>query len=208
MGSTECVVITYTGKGEYYGTLTRRYYVTVVVLDNESSVTGLDSTYSYNGSEIKPKPQVTCAGKILQEGADYSLTYTNNTDAGTASLVINSVDGVSIGNQVINFEIKGINLADSGMNITLDGQLSGTTVTYTGDYIQPKVVVTYGGKNLTQTKDYNVSYAENLNVGQASVTVSGAGSYYGAVTKYFAITQKDLAAKDIYIYKFVVGSFL
>ena len=164
---------------------------------SKATVTGLDSTYSYTGSEIKPKPQVTCAGKILQEGADYSLTYTNNTDAGTASLVINSVDGASIGNQVINFEIKGINLADPGMNITVDGQLSGTTVTYTGDYIQPKVVVTYGGKTLTQTKDYNVSYAENLNVGQASVTVSGAGSYYGAVTKYFTITQKDLAAKDI-----------
>lgn len=164
---------------------------------SKATVTGLDSTYSYNGSEIKPKPQVACAGTVLREGVDYSLTYTNNTDAGTASLVINSVDGVSIGNQVINFEIKGINLADPGTNITLDGHLSGTTVTYTGDYIQPKVVVTYGGKTLTQTKDYNVSYAENLNVGQASVTVSGAGSYYGAVTKNFTITQKDLAAKDI-----------
>ncbi|MFR8813733.1 MAG: fibronectin type III domain-containing protein [Lachnospiraceae bacterium] len=164
---------------------------------SKATVTGLDNTYSYNGSEIKPKPQVTCAGKILQEGADYSLTYTNNTDAGTASLVINSVDDVSIGNQVINFEIKGINLADSGMNITLDGQSSVTTATYTGDYIQPKVVVTYGSKTLTQTKDYNVSYAENLNVGTASVTISGAGSYYGAVTKNFTIVPKNLAETDI-----------
>ncbi len=184
------------GTDTYYtGTKTANFNIYYNL--SKAVVTGLDSTYPYTGSEIKPKPQVTCAGKLLQEGADYNLTYTNNTDAGTASLVINSVDGASVGNQVINFEIKGINLVDPGMNITLDGQLSGTTATYTGDYIQPKVVVTYGGKTLTQTKDYNVSYAENLNVGQASVTVSGAGSYYGAVTKYFAITQKDLAAKDI-----------
>lgn len=164
---------------------------------SKATVTGLDSTYSYTGKEIKPEPQVTCAGKTLQKDVDYSFTYTNNTDAGTASLVINSVDGVSIGNQVINFEIKGINLADPDMNITLDGQLSEPTTTYTGDYIQPKVVVTYGGKTLTQTKDYNVSYAENLNVGQASVTISGAGSYYGAVTKNFTIAPKNLAETDI-----------
>ena len=164
---------------------------------SKATVTGLNNTYSYTGKEIKPEPQVTCAGKTLQKDVDYSFTYTNNTDAGTASLVINSVDGVSIGNQVINFEIKGINLENPGMNITLDGQSSGTTATYTGDYIQPKVVVTYGGKTLTQTKDYNVSYAENLNVGQASVTVSGAGSYYGAVTKNFTIAPKDLAETDI-----------
>ncbi len=184
------------GTDTYYtGTKTANFNIYYNL--SKAVVTGLDSTYSYTGSEIKPKPQVSCAGKTLQEGADYNLTYTNNTDAGTASLVINSVDGASVGNQVINFEIKGINLVDPGMNITLDGQLAGTTATYTGDYIQPAVAVTYGGKTLTQTKDYNVSYAENLNVGQASVTVSGAGSYYGAVTKYFAITQKDLAAKDI-----------
>ena len=29
------------------------------------------------------------------------------------------------------------------------------------------------------------------------MTISGAGSYYGAVTKYFTITQKDLSASDI-----------
>lgn len=184
------------GTGTYYtGTKTADFNIYYNL--SKAKVTGLDSTYSYTGKEITPEPQVTCAGKTLQKDVDYSLTYTNNTDAGTASLVINSVDGVSIGNQVINFEIKGINLADSEMNITLDGQSSGTTVTYTGDYIQPKVVVTYGGKTLTQTKDYNVSYAENLNVGQASVTISGAGSYYGAVTKNFTIAPKDLAETDI-----------
>ena len=185
-----------TGPDTYYtGTKTANFNIYYNL--SKAKVTGLDSTYSYKGSEITPHPTVTCAGTVLREGADYSLTYTNNTDAGTASLVINSVDGASIGNQVINFEIKGINLADPGMNITLDGQSLGTTATYTGDYIQPAVAVTYGGKTLTQTKDYNVSYAENLNVGQASVTVSGAGSYYGAVTKNFKIIPKDLAATDI-----------
>lgn len=194
--SGSIVIRQVSGTDTYYtGAKTARFNIYYNL--SKATVTGLNDTYSYTGSEVKPIPQVTCAGKVLQKGVDYSLTYTNNIDAGTASVVINSIDGASIGNQVVNFEIKGINLADPGMNITLDGQLSGLTTTYTGDYIQPNVVVTYGGKTLTLTKDYNVSYAENLNVGTASVTISGAGSYYGAVTKYFTITQKDLSASDI-----------
>ena len=77
MGSTESVVVTYTGIGDYYGTITKRYYVTMVVLDNESSVTvtNIDPNhpeagfeYVYDGNKITPQIQVTynASGKTIQ----------------------------------------------------------------------------------------------------------------------------------------------
>ena len=58
---------------------------------------------------------------------------------------------------------------------------------YTGRAFTPKVQVILGGKTLTEGSDYTVSYADNINVGTAVVTVSGKGSYTGKKTASFAI---------------------
>lgn len=48
---------------------------------------------TYTGSEIVPSPKLTLNGKKLKKGTDYRLTYSNNTDIGTASIT-----AVGIGN--------------------------------------------------------------------------------------------------------------
>lgn len=59
--------------------------------------------------------------------------------------------------------------------------------TYTGAYITPAVTVTLDGVKLTENKDYAVVYTDNRNVGTATVTVTGIGSYYGEVSLSFTI---------------------
>lgn len=46
-----------------------------------------------------------------------------------------------------------------------------------------------GGQTMTEGADYSVTYANNVNAGTASVTVTGKGSYNGTVTKTFRIKK-------------------
>ena len=43
---------------------------------------------TYSGGALMPTPKVTCNGKELREGVDYTLTYANNTQAGTATVTV------------------------------------------------------------------------------------------------------------------------
>lgn len=59
--------------------------------------------------------------------------------------------------------------------------------TYTGKAIKPTVKVKKGMTLLKKGTDYKVSYKNNTNMGTASVTITGKGSYIGSVTLKFKI---------------------
>ncbi len=61
---------------------------------------------------------------------------------------------------------------------------------YTGSPITPAPTVVYNGKTLRLGTDYSVTYSNNTNIGTATVTVTGKGSYLGSVKKTFKITKK------------------
>ena len=70
--------------------------------------------------------------------------------------------------------------------------ISGVEQSYewTGSPIEPKPIVSYNNKTLTKDTDYTVSYESNINIGIATLTVKGKGSYTGSVKKTFKITKK------------------
>lgn len=54
-----------------------------------ADITLEDGSYTYTGTEIKPKvTKVTVDGKELKETTDYTVSYSNNVDAGTAEVII------------------------------------------------------------------------------------------------------------------------
>lgn len=65
-------------------------------------------------------------------------------------------------------------------------QLEYDSIEYTGSAHTPKVTI----DGLTEGTDYTVSYSNNTEVGQATVTITGIGSYEGTITKTFTITEK------------------
>ena len=67
---------------------------------------------------------------------------------------------------------------------------------YTGKAITPEVTVKDGTKTLKQGVDYTVKYTNNINVGKASVTITGIGNYTGNVTKYFNIVKDEPAISN------------
>ena len=60
---------------------------------------------------------------------------------------------------------------------------------YTGKAIKPSVSVNFNSVTpLLLNRDYTVTYANNVNVGTAEMTIKGIGNYTGTVTKSFKIT--------------------
>ncbi len=92
VGSTKFTV---TFQGVYYGTMTGTLTLTARDLSN-AEVT-IDDAY-WTGEAVEPTPYVTYTDilgneNILTEGTDYTVSYENNIDFGTATVTISAVDG-------------------------------------------------------------------------------------------------------------------
>lgn len=62
-----------------------------------------------------------------------------------------------------------------------------TDRTYTGAALAQNPVVKYNGKTLQSGKDYTISYKNNVNVGTATVVITGIGIYTGTKSATFKI---------------------
>ena len=65
-------------------------------------------TQLYTGKAIKPSVTVTLNGKKLKAGTDYTVSYANNTKAGSTASVIITGKGNYVGTAIQNFEIAAI----------------------------------------------------------------------------------------------------
>lgn len=68
--------------------------------------------------------------------------------------------------------------------------------TYTGKAIKPPIVLTLNGKKLTEA-DYTLSYLNDKNVGTATVTATGKGSFTGTIVRKFSILPKKTTLKKL-----------
>lgn len=147
------------------------------------TVTGLPSSTSYTGSQIKPAIVVKDGNTTLKNGTDYTVTYGANTNEGNGTVTITG-KGNYTGTTTKSFSI--IKKYVSGL--TISGIPS--TKVYTGSQIKPTITVKDGNKLLKNNTDYTITYGENKNTGTATVKIIGQGNYGGSVTKTFYIVPK------------------
>ena len=145
---------------------------------SKASVTLSTSTYAYDGKAKKPGVTVKLNGKTLKNGTDYTVSYSNNTKVGTATVKITG-KGNYIGSVSKTFKIK-----NNFKKATISGI---SNKSYTGKNITQSITVKYNGKTLKKGTDYTVSYSSNKNIGTATVKIAGKGSYTGTITKTFKI---------------------
>lgn len=69
--------------------------------------------------------------------------------------------------------------------------------TYTGSPIEPNPTVTSNGKTLVRGTDYTVSYSYNVNVGMASMKITGIGKYSGVKELRFTIVPASITAVEL-----------
>ena len=82
-------------------------------------------------------------------------------------------------------------LTKAGVTVDVTGI---TDKEYTGEQIKQEPVVTVDGKQLVKDQDYTVSYSNNIELGEASVTITGQGFYKNSVTRTFQITPATITA--------------
>lgn len=115
---------------------------------------------------------------------DYKAVYFNNTAAGTASVRIKG-KGYYAGSRVFEFEILPYDIKNA--MVTLDK----SEYRYNGT--EQTLSVTIQGTSLVKDKDYTVEYKDNVEVGEATVTINGIGSCDGAMTETFTIERGRLS---------------
>ena len=182
--------VTVTGQGNYTGSLTGNFNITRASIKN-ASVSGLTSaTYTGNAITKKPTVKLTLGGTsyTLKNGTDYTLSYKNNVNVGTATVTItgkgNFKDSLNK-----TFKINPIDVTASGNTLTVSNIKD---MTYTGSAIKQSETITLNGKKLTRNTDYTVEYKNNVNAGTATITYKFKGNYTGEKTSKFKISPIDI----------------
>ena len=175
---TATVIIT--GKGNFEGTKEITFKITK---PSEITVESI-ADQTYTGSALTPKVVVKEGSKVLTKNVDYTVSYSNNINVGTASVKITG-KGSYKGSYTVNFKILPCAISKAGIRKIIDQR-------YNGNEIKPSVSLTYKYKTLKKGTDYTVSYSNNINAGTATVTITGIGSYEGTVSTTFQIKPRSL----------------
>ncbi|MBP5501237.1 MAG: leucine-rich repeat domain-containing protein [Bacteroidales bacterium] len=148
------------------------------VSSNDITISGI-SNVTYTGKAVEPIV-VADGDKTLELGTDYTITYTNNINVGTAKATIEGIK-LYIFTKEVEFTIAPKQI--SSATITL----SQAEYEYTGKAITPEATVKDGDATLKLNTDYTITYADNTAAGTAKITIAGKGNYTGTVEKTFTI---------------------
>ena len=147
-------------------------------------------TFTYSGAELKPTVRVYINRVVfddeqLIENTDYTVTYSDNINAGTATVTITGIGAYS-GSKNVTFTIEPKKI-DSP---TFDGLKS--EYTYTGQAIEPEFTL-WDGDTVIPSSAYEVIYSDNTEVGTATVTIKDAsgGNYEVNCKAEFNIVKID-----------------
>jgi hypothetical protein len=122
------------------------------------------------------------------------VTITGLTNGGTYPVRIRAVNVAGQGAASAAISVNSV-IPLTNPSITVDPIANQT---YTGSALTPAIVVKDGNTTLAPTTDYTItSYADNINVGTATVTITGAGNYTGTKTQTFAIVPKAASSLTI-----------
>lgn len=160
------------------------------IVSNQTSGSGETEGSTNSSSEADPKEGenegTQPKTKTLKLNEDYTVTYSNNTNAGTAEILIQPKDTTKYsGEKKLTFTIKPVDINNLELKIS--------EKTYKGIAQRPDVSLYFNGKRLTRSKDYHVGhYKNNMDVGTATCLVKGDGNFTGSRTAEFKINPKNI----------------
>lgn len=116
----------------------------------------------------------------LAEGTDYQVTYTDNTNPGSAKITISGI-GKYAGFLEYDFPIvkrEPTPIEASMFSVARDGLI------YNGAAHEPAIT-----SDVVPIGSYSVSYRDNVNAGEATAVVTGSGAYSGTCELKFEIAK-------------------
>lgn len=174
------------GIGNYQGYVTKSFTISRADISS-CTVTLSDESLTYTGSSLRPTVTVKSGDKELTLNQDYYVSYRNNWDAGTASVIVNG-SGNYTGSVTKDFQIVPADISNYEVTLYND------SFDYDGTAKEQRYVRLYSGTRwLSEDTDFTVTYANNVNAGTASAILTGTGNYTGSVTKDFTIKPLDIS---------------
>ena len=154
------------------------------------------ATFTYSGAELKPTVKVYI-NKVLQddeqliENTDYIVSYSDNINAGTATVTITGIGAYS-GTKNVTFTIEPKKISSP----TFDGLKP--EYTYTGQKVEPEFAL-MDGETVIPSSEYEVSYSDNTEVGTATITITDAtgGNYDINCKAEFDIVKADPVISEL-----------
>ena len=179
------------GKGNYNGMATKQFSII------SKGIGSFDVTLSteqvvYTGSEHRPTVTVKDGDKTLTPGNEFSVSYTDNTNAGTATVTITG-QGEYSGTTTKTFIIKPKPLTEDMVF------LSSTSYTY--NTLQQKPTVTVSDQSFLTANDYTLTNDGGINHGDYDVVVIGRNNYTGVITKQFTIKPLSIETAKVVLYE-------
>ena len=176
-----------TGLGEYAKcSLTFTYTIEnkMFHIDGKKDGDSLDDK-EWTGEEINPSVGNVLSdydNRVLEEGTDYKLVYSDNINVGTATVKVIGMGDYEGCDLTFIYKIAE-SCGYNGFyveNVNNGSDLS--SVRWTGDPIRKKpgiIRCSHCKKELTEGTDYELEYKNNIDPGTATVTVKGIGKYKG-----------------------------
>ena len=179
--------VTATGMNNYQGTATAEF--TIAPASLADATLGQPEDVTYKGAAWEPTPSVVWQAAALEKDVDYTLAYADNVNAGKAKVTATGI-GNFAGTLEAGFEIKPADLKDLALPDIM------TVVTYTGAAQTPALGLPLGVA-LVEGTDYTAEWKDNVNVGKASVTLTGMGNFTGTAALQFEIVAADISGAGI-----------
>lgn len=194
--SAKVVVKDKTGDNYSFDDVTKTFEI-IEATSNNLSVTVNGGPFTYNGKAQEPSVTVKDGTTELTKDVHYTVAYSNNTAAGTATVFVSGKEGTDYAGRLGSATFP---IAPKTVAPTL--KLDRTSYGYTGQQIKPAVTV-YDGSTVIPSDEYTVTYGTNVSgTGTVTVTDNTGGNYAfnpAAVAINFSIVSNIQ-------YRVVIGS--
>ncbi|MDR0853967.1 MAG: InlB B-repeat-containing protein [Clostridiales Family XIII bacterium] len=144
---------------------------------------------TYTGKAKKPTLTVKDGSKTLVSGTDYTASYSNNINAGTAKVTITG-NGNYTGTASATFKIVPANVSVFIVAVIKDQVNDGKAK-------KPTLTVKHGSVTLKLNTHYTVKHSIRTDVGNATITITGKGNYTGTKTVSFKIVPKATSISKV-----------
>ena len=173
---TATATITAKADSYYTGSASGTFTINPLSIASSTISVSLPNNLVYNRQAQTPTPQVMLGEKPLSNETDFTLSYENNVNAGTAAKVIITGKGNFKNSRTETFAIGKKNISDQ--TITVDAIPDQCFIE--GQPSTPQITVKDGVFQLANDVDYKVEkYENNSAIGTATITISGWGNYTG-----------------------------
>ena len=182
----------------YYGTAVGNYIIEPRDLsDNDITVTTTDLNYLNTEQDVTVEVKY---GNNVIPATNYTYTPEKVTEAGKHIITINAVE---------NSNLVGSTTAVQWVYKSLDGDYAADfsvepdpipTQNWTGEAIKPTIVVKDKDRVMqladANEGDYSIAYSNNIDEGEATITITGTWAYSGTITKHFTIVKEYFTVGD------------